>query len=278
MKNILLPGIALAVFLFVQCEAPSRDTTFSENIRINQLGFYPGSVKEFVVADLNAEKFDIINSDNKIVYSGKLESTGTWEMSGEKVLYGDLSGLTDTGSFKVVLDNGFHSHSFEIKEHLYRDALHSAIKSYYFQRASMPIEEAYGGIYSRASGHPDDTCLYHPSSGRTEGYLEASGGWYDAGDYGKYIVNAALSVGQMLLFQEQFPEAVPDASLNIPESGNGKSDLWDELKYELDWILKMQDADGGVYHKLTAKTFSGFIMPADYDLDRYTLPSSLRSM
>jgi endoglucanase len=147
--------------------------------------------------------------------------------------------------------------------------MNAAIKSYYFQRASMPIEEEYGGIYKRRAGHPDDNCQYHPSTGRTVATLNSQGGWYDAGDYGKYIVNASLSVGQMLHLLEQFPDCVADGTLNIPESGNGISDLWDELKYELDWILTMQDKDGGVYHKLTAKKFSGFVMPADYDLERW---------
>jgi endoglucanase len=101
--------------------------------------------------------------------------------------------------------------------------------------------------------------------------LNSPGGWYDAGDYGKYIGNASLSVGQMLHLLEINANAIPDNTLNIPESGNGKGDLWDELKYELDWIMTMQDKDGGVYHKLTAKNFSGFIMPEDYDLDRFII-------
>jgi endoglucanase len=147
----------------------------------------------------------------------------------------------------------------------------ASIKSFYFQRASMALEEQYGGVYQRASGHPDDQCLFHPSTGKTEGTLNSPGGWYDAGDYGKYVVNAALSMGQMLNLLEIFPEAIPDNQLNIPESGNGAGDLLDEMRYELDWVMTMQDEDGGVYHKLTAKNFSGFIMPEAYDLERYII-------
>jgi len=75
----------------------------------------------------------------------------------------------------------------------------------------------------------------------------------------------------MLLLVEQYPEVITDGALNIPKSGNGTSDLGDELKYELDWIITMQDTDGGVFHKLTAKNFSGFIMPNEFDLERMVI-------
>jgi endoglucanase len=85
------------------------------------------------------------------------------------------------------------------------------------------------------------------------------------------VVNAALSVGQMLSLAELFPGAVADGRLNIPESGNGVSDLLDEIRYELEWAATMQDTDGGVFHKLTAMNFAGFIMPSDYDLERLVI-------
>ena len=186
-------------------------------------------------------------------------------------MLGDFSELNKPGAYTILIDGKLESHAFEVKRSIYRDALKAAIKSYYYQRASMAIDEKYGGVYHRAAGHPDDACKYHPSSGKESGTLSSPGGWYDAGDYGKYMGNASLSAGQMLQLFEIFPEVIGDNALNIPESGNGKSDLWDELKYELDWIMTMQDEDGGVYHKLTAKKFSGFIMPEDYDKERFII-------
>ncbi len=196
---------------------------------------------------------------------------GGWDASGEEVLRGEFSGLTRAGTFQIKLNTGLTSAPFRIVPGVYQEALDASIKSFYFQRASMGIEEQYGGIYHRASGHPDDRCLYHPSSGRTEGYLSSPGGWYDAGDYGKYVVNAALTVGQMLNLVELLPRGVPGDALNIPESSNGITDLLDEIRYELDWLTTMQDEDGGVYHKLTALNFGGFIMPGEYQLDRYII-------
>ncbi|RXP46609.1 cellulase [Lutibacter sp. HS1-25] len=267
MKNTVYLYL-LSIILIVSCETKNNEAVLSEAIRINQVGFYPDATKQFVVADLQANSFEVLNENDKSVFTGKLVDNGLWEASGEKVLMGDFSLFNTEGKYTIVVDGKYKSFPFEIKSKVYNEALSAAIKSYYFQRASMPIEEKFGGIYKREAGHPDDNCVFHPSSGHSTGSLNSPGGWYDAGDYGKYIVNAALSTGQMLLLVEQFPNVIPDGTLNIPESGNGVSDLLDELKYELDWMLTMQDTDGGVFHKLTAKNFAGFIMPNEYDLER----------
>lgn len=138
----------------------------------------------------------------------------------------------------------------------------------------MPIEEKYAGIYHRPTGHTDLALPYHPSTGHTQGRLDSPGGWYDAGDYGKYIVNAGISVGMMLSAYEQYPQAYPDGSVNIPESGNDIPDLLDELKYEIDWMLTMQDDDGGVFVKVTTLTFGPFVMPDKAPKDRYVIGKS----
>ena len=247
------------------------ETEISTRIRYNQLGYYPYSHKSFIVADLPSESFSIADREGKIVYNGKLKDRGTWDQSGEQVLSGDFSSLGKKGEYCIVLDNGQRSAFFGISEGLYAGALDASIKSYYYQRASMAIEERYGGRFARAGGHFDTACIFHPSTGRDGGMLSSPGGWYDAGDYGKYVGNAAISAGQMLQLAELYPGAVADGQLDIPESGNGTGDLLDELRYELDWVATMQDDDGGVFHKLTALHFGGFIMPEEYDLDRYII-------
>ena len=255
-------------FFLVQCESEKKPLETTDSIRLNQIGYYPGSVKEFVLADKAASGFRVLDKQGEVVFTGELVDRGKWDASGEQVYTGDFSALKTPGTYRIEIDSVGASYDFDIKRKLYTDALNASIKSYYFQRASMPIEEAYGGIYKRAAGHPDTVCIYHPSSRQKKGQLNSPGGWYDAGDYGKYIINASFSTGQMLHLLEQYPDAIPDGTLNIPESGNEQSDLWDELLYELNWIKTMQARDGGVYHKLTAKNFSGFIMPDQYDLER----------
>jgi endoglucanase len=150
-------------------------------------------------------------------------------------------------------------------------------KSYYYQRASQALEPQFAGQWSRPAGHPDDRIPYHESSGHSEGFLSSPGGWYDAGDYNKYVVNAGISVGQLLAAYEIAPNLFPDGSLNIPESGNGQNDLLDEVKYELDWLKTMQDTDGGVFVKITSKQFCGMVMPAADNLQRWVVGKTTTS-
>ncbi|HDS07814.1 MAG TPA: cellulase [Bacteroides sp.] len=271
MKPLMM--IISVFLLFFSCnssQTPSTDPA-TDHIRINQLGFYPDAVKEFVVTGTGASSFRILDENGKSRYRGKLVDRGTWEASGEQVLTGDFTGFRTPGTYSVRIGKEMVSPSFEIRDDVHRAALDASIKSFYFQRASMEVEEQYGGVYARAAGHPDLGCPYHPSTGKQRGTLDSPGGWYDAGDYGKYVVNAAISAGQMLHLLELYPDAVADGQLNIPESGNGSGDLLDEIRYELDWLLTMQDSDGGVFHKLTARNFSGFIMPEAYDLERMVI-------
>jgi endoglucanase len=271
MKNLifLLTLIAL-VSLGCQGPTPSGEADRQQHIRLNQQGYYPTALKEFLVADHVASSFQLVDEEGTIVAEGMLMDKGSWEASGEAVLTGDFTQVSKPGTYTLRLNTGRVTAPFEIKKGVLGPALDASIKSFYFQRASMAIEKPYGGAWSRAAGHPDDHCLFHPSSGKTGGTLNSPGGWYDAGDYGKYVVNAAISAGQMLNLLEMYPEATGD-HMDIPESGNGIPDLLDEIRYELDWLMTMQDEDGGVFHKLTALNFAGFIMPEDYDLDRYII-------
>jgi endoglucanase len=260
---ILLPGC--------QTSIPVPEPDPHQHIRFNQLGYFPGSIKEFVVSDEDATSFQILNERGKSVFEGNLTDRGTWDASGEHVLQGEFSGLSKAGTYTIFLNTGIASAPFGIEPGVYKAAWDASVKSFYFQRASMAIKEAFGGVYKRAAGLPDNQCIFHPSTGRNGGTLNSPGGWFDAGDYGKYVVNAAVSAGQMLQLAEMAPEAMQKDALNIPESGNGIPDLLDEIRYELNWLVTMQDEDGGVFHKLTALNFAAFIMPADYDLDRYII-------
>jgi endoglucanase len=103
---------------------------------------------------------------------------------------------------------------------------------------------------------------FHISSGAS-GPRDNIGGWHDAGDYGRYMVNSGISTGTLLWALELFKKKLKDISLKIPESGNGTPDILNEARWNLEWMLKMQDDDGGVWHKQTSETFPAFIAPQD---------------
>lgn len=265
---LLLP----LLFLLTACAEQNGPPAPSPAIRLNQLGYYPDAPKRFFLADRAATEFRVVDAaSEETVFSGPLDSLGYDSLAGERLWTGDFSAFAQPGSYRVHVPEVGFSYAFRISDSLYAAVLRASIHSNYYQRASTEIPEVYGGRWHRAAGHPDTACLYHPSSGRTTGTRAAPGGWYDAGDFGKYVVNAAFPLGQYYSLQETYPDLFTDGSLRIPESGNGRSDYLDELRYEQDWILTMQDTDGGLFHKLTTLNFSGMILPEEGTEPRYII-------
>ena len=225
----------------------------------------------------SSTEFKIVDSTGNTVFAGTLEDMGVWDLSKESVKIADFSSLSKQGIFKLYIEGLGVSYPFQIGNGIYSDVFKASVKGYYLQRASTAIEEKYAGKFTHPMAHPDDKCTFHPSSGKKSGTLNSPKGWYDAGDYNKYIVNAGVTVSTLLTFYENFPQSSSDNSLNIPESGNGISDLLDEVKYELDWAETMQDEDGGVFFKLTSKSFCGFIRPEEDNSERFVVGKSTTS-
>ena len=240
-------------------------------IRINQLGYYPNANKIAVVVYTRASTFEVINAlDSTVEFNGTLSPQVLWKDSGDSIRQCDFSGLTKTGTFKIRIPGFGESYPFEISNTILRKAAYASLKSFYYQRSSYELTAPYAGLWARPAGHPDTQCILHASTGKS-GKISSPGGWYDAGDYGKYVINAGISVATMLSFYENFNTYFADGSIHIPESGNGQNDLLDEVKFELDWLKTMQDDDGGVFFKLTTLNFSGFIMPDKDKADRYVI-------
>ena len=241
------------------------------SIRINQLGYYPAANKIAVVVFTKASTFEVVNvNTNKVEFFGNLSPQMFWESAGDSVKQADFSAFTKTGTFKIRIPGFGESYPFEISKTVLRKAAYASLKSYYYQRCSYELKAPYAGVWARAEGHPDTACVLHESTGKS-GKISSPGGWYDAGDFGKYVINAGISVGTMLSFYENFNNFFADGTIHIPESGNGKNDLLDEMKYELDWLKTMQDDDGGVFFKLTTLRFAGFIMPSEGTATRYVI-------
>lgn len=244
----------------------------AEPIRINQLGYLEKGEKVFVVADLDSQTFELLDEGGIVVFNGNLMDRGIWDKSGEKISLGDFTSYTKSGEYTLKVGD-WVSYPFLIHNEVYKEVKNAALKSYYLQRVSMPIEEEYAGIYQRPKGHDDTGLLFHSSTHKT-GSLNSPGGWYDAGDYGKYMINAGISTGIMLSLAENYPDAFPDNSLHIPESGNNIPDILDELKYEIDWMLSMQDVDGGAFVKVSTLNFCGMVMPHEAPKDRWVIGKS----
>ncbi len=244
-------------------------SVFSQNrLFVNQAGYLSNGVKS-VVANFPADSFKVVKTENlQTLFRGAFSLTFNEDaLSGMDLVVGDFSSFNIPGNYKIITDDGTESFTFNISDTVYNQVYRLAQKAFYFQRCGTQLVMANAGVYHHLACHTQDG-FYHSTSGHY-GFRYAIGGWHDAGDFGKYIVNAGVTVGTLLMAYEVFPNYFNSDDLNIPESGNGIPDLLDEIRYELEWEMKMQDSSGGVFTKLTPKNFSGFMMPEQDNSTRY---------
>jgi endoglucanase len=248
-----------------------------DRILVNQVGYLPGAVKTALLR-VKTDKFDIINAGSgKVVFTGKPGSFKYWNFSGDSVATADFTSVNVPGKYQVCINNKtICSYVFEIGNGVYREISKASLKAFYLNRSGTEISKEFGGKWARAAGHPDTAVFVHASAAsdkRPEGYkLSSAGGWYDAGDYNKYIVNSSITTYTLLLFCQMYPEYIKSFKNKIPESSNNLSDVIDELLVNLRWMMTMQDPnDGGVYHKLTNKGFGDFSMPDKATEPRYVV-------
>ena len=282
MKRNHLLLVSLLLFQWA-CKAPLIDENLptDESIRLNQIGFYPSQQKLAVILNHeDAGDFVIWDTDEKnVVFEGQLSKEINKTLSGKSSRIADFSLLNQVGKYVFVLNGVGKSHPFEITAQVNEELGKASIKAFYYQRASMELEESHAGIWARALGHPDDHVMIHPSAvsaTRNAGDIfPSSKGWYDAGDYNKYIVNSGITVGTLLSLYEDNPDYFKKLDLDIPESGDQIPDLLDEIRWNLDWMITMQDpTDGGVYHKLTTAKFEGMVEPYMAVSQRYLVAKS----
>ena len=268
----------LLISLFI-CFAPFLTGQNAETkIRLNQIGFYPGAPKVAIITDDKANEFIIKSATTgDVVYKSKLSNPHKSVFSDKMTRVADFSSVSKPGQYKLSVPGIGDSYTFEIKPHIFSELTKALVKGFYFQRMSMTILPEFAGKWSRAEGHPDNKVFIHPaaaSANRPAGSIISSPkGWYDAGDYNKYVVNSGITMGTLLSLYEDFPEYFESLKIKIPESGNGAPDLLNEIVWNLRWMLTMQDPfDGGVYNKVTNADFDGFVMPAVAVNPRYVVP------
>ena len=286
MRTLTISILFLLTGILSSCNTTSKGNSGSSitadtlgRILINQVGYLPDAEK-IALLRIKADKFDVIDvTSGKVVFTGEPGQFKYWDLSGDSVCVADFSKVVTPGKYQICINDTTCSYVFVISGDVYSEITKASLKAFYLNRSSEEITKEYGGIWARPAGHPDTMVFVHSSAAsatRPEGYkLSSPGGWYDAGDYNKYIVNSSISTYTLLLFCQMYPEYCKDFTSNIPESGNNIPDVLDELLVNLRWMLTMQDPnDGGVYHKLTNKAFCGFVMPDKANDPRYVVSKS----
>lgn len=275
------PKLGMTIVFFRIIGILNANAQESFTISLNQLGYYPEGPKVAVIsANVSQSRFYVIRFNTKdTVYRGRLSALRSSLNSSIQTQLADFSTLKDTGKYFISVPGISPSFPFEIRSSLLRSIGLGALKAFYFMRSNEMLPPDFAGKWSRAAGHPDTQVIIHPSAASEAhpagSYISTPGGWYDAGDYNKYIVNSGITMGTLLSAYEEFPGYYDALQINIPESRDKVPDLLNEVLYNLRWMLTMQDpSDGGVYHKCTNAEFDGMVMPGVTKLPRYVVQKS----
>jgi len=275
-KIILLTGI---LFVFMASHIFGADS----QVRLNSVGFLPNNDKGASVSAA-VTSFTINNATtNAVVWTSTAANiTGpvTASDSNETVYKLNFSAFTTPGTYYLNAAGVGRSVNFTIAENVYNDTYVTAYKAMYYWRCGMAVSAVTNGqTFGHGACHMNDGNLTYFSGSNT--IKEGRQGWHDAGDFNKYIVNAGITMGMFFMAWEHYgsvlnsipmphiPSTVPGYSFNV----SAYPDYLKELRWEMDWVLKMQHPDGSgkVSHKLTATGFCGFIMPEnDSDVRYYT--------
>ena len=286
------------------------NSTASLSIAVSQIGYLCADTKTVIlqIGETPADGFVLKNDAGETVWEGSLGEAFYDAASGRMLQRGDFSEVTEPGTYFVQaqLDGvSLESAPFVIGETVFDDLRTDVFRMLYLQRCGTAVED---DIFAHDACHLQQAFLYG-----TNQVKDVSGGWHDAGDYGRYVVSGAKAVADLMLAYDLSGGADDgyglsggaddgyglsggaddkyglsdgeddgyglsggtDDGYGIPESGNGVSDLLDEARFELEWMLKMQDENGGVYHKVTCRNFPGVVTPEEETAELVIAPISL---
>ena len=241
----------------------------SSPINLNQIGYLPNAAKVAVMnGDAIADEASVIDcATGNEVFKGSVSTAVKNAATGREEARFDFSSVTAPGTYKIV-SGSVESFEFKIGDKVYADAFKASLRMFYLQRCGTELTADLAGDFAHPACHTEKATIFG-----TKDKIDVSGGWHDAGDYGRYVVSGAKAAADLMLAYSLYPDAFDD-DLGIPESGNEIPDVLDEVKYELDWLFKMQNSEGGVYHKVTCANFPSFVMPEEETEELIVTPVS----
>ncbi len=256
-------------------------------VRVNQVGYFPGATKIATLVSSSSSPLEWeLLQDGTTVQKGETKPLGEDADSGDQVHLIDFTSVKKPGKNYVLRVGESDSPPFEIGTDLYRELKYDALNYFYHNRSGIEIKMPYAKQekWTRAAGHLGDRAVPCAKEAGCSYKLDVSGGWYDAGDHGKYVVNGGISVWTMQNQFERFQafgSAAPfgDGKLNIPESKNGVPDILDEARWQMEFLLKMQVPEGQpnagmAHHKIHDENWTALgIAPADAEK---IMPRALR--
>nr|WP_218904305.1 glycoside hydrolase family 9 protein [Allostreptomyces psammosilenae] len=261
-------------------EPPVYVPDTGSRVRVNQVGYLPRGVKSATVVTeaTTPLTWTLKAADGSVTATGSTTPGGVDPTSRQNVHTFDFSSVTTAGDGYTITVDGETSEPFSIGDDLYAGLRTDALAYFYHNRSGIEIDaDLVGEEYARPAGHigvapnlgdTDVPC----QPGVCDYRLDVSGGWYDAGDHGKYVVNGGISVAQMMATYERTlttegADGAPlgDGELRVPEQGNDVPDILDEARWQLDFLMKMQvpagePLAGMVHHKMHDAQWTGLPM------------------
>ncbi|MGD0631465.1 MAG: glycoside hydrolase family 9 protein [Terracidiphilus sp.] len=264
-RELLLLAALAALFVAPPVRGFGAETPTTA-IKVDQVG-YPLNGPKVALVSAMGKSFELKrSSDGVVVFRGNLTAPQPDVDTGDQMQAAEFSGFSKPGTYYLDVAGVGRSWNFTLGSNVYERPYYMAMRGFYGQRCGTAVDmgpEFPGFSHPACHLHGE----FHPSSGKA-GERNNVGGWHDAGDYGRYEVNSSISTGTLLWAWEIYGPRLKNIQLKIPETGNRTPDILNEARWNLEWMLKMQDEDGGVWHKQTSAHFSGFIAPQDD-----TLPS-----
>jgi endoglucanase len=255
-------------------------------IAVNQTGYLP-KLPKIAVLDSSAtepQKWELLDAAGAVVAEGSSKPFGPDVNSGNSVHRIDFSSFKGTGKGFVLRVGEDKSYPFDVEKNVYAKLKYDALSYFYHNRSGIEIKMPYAGgeQWTRPAGHKPDKAPCARDIG-CDYTLDVTGGWYDAGDHGKYVVNGGISVWTLLDQWERLKHLgktlrdFDDGKMQIPENANGVHDLLDEARWEVEFIMAMQAPDesefaGMVHHKMHDEGWTALGLRPDQD----TLKRSLR--
>ena len=262
-------------------------------IKIDQFGYRPADEKIAILSDpqtgynstdsytpaptivvKNSSTYEVVFSGTPVAWA----SGATHVQSGDRVWRFDFSTFNSPGTYHIADGNNgdIRSEDFVIYQDIYINILNTAFKTFYYQRCGVAKVAPFAqtGFTDAACHTLDVNCRSITAPNDPTQYKNMSGGWHDAGDYNKYVNFAYKPINDLLWSYEINPQAWASDALNILESGNEIPDLLDEIKYELDWFIKMQDNDGGVFCVVGVQNSASASPPSADNATRYYGPKT----
>lgn len=262
-------GAAMGVLLPMGCYAGTAFAA-SEGIHVDQVGYLTDYAKEAMVSLTdNQGSFALVDAvTGQKVYEGRLGAAKPDAMSGDVVAKADFTDFKQPGRYKLVVGSE-ESDVFAIGDNVYAIPALQNWRSYTLSRSNTPMQDDVTGL-KIASGHAQDkdAQVYFSDKLNKKGdVLDVSGGWYDAGDYGKYTTTAAIATGEMMLAYEASPAKFFQGQLIFPQGVKEEAmpDALSEIKFELEFMKKMQRKDGSFFHKVAGAQWPGFDKSPDTD-------------